>query len=74
MRRTFAYNGIIIGILVGLLIGVAAKSAAVMIIAMIGISILAFAIIRLFENAVSAGVDKAASAIEDKINERKNNR
>jgi len=72
MRKTYAYNGITIGILLGFLAGLVTQSMAIAVIAMIGLSILAFVAIRLLENAIDAGVDKASEAISNKINEHKN--
>lgn len=71
MRKTYAYNGITIGILLGLMAGLAANNMVIGVIAMIGLSVLAFAAIRLLENAVGAGVDKASDAISRKIAEHK---
>lgn len=71
MRKTYAYNGITIGILLGLMAGLAANNMVIGVIAMIGLSVLAFAAIRLLENAVDAGVDKASDAISRKIAEHK---
>lgn len=72
MRKTYAYNGITLGIVLGLFVGVATGSGVLAVIAMIVLSVLCFAGIRLLENAVDAGVDKAANAIKNKYNERNN--
>lgn len=74
MRKTYAYNGIVIGILLGLYVGVASKSGVLCVLAMVGISVLAFAAIRLLENAIDAGVDKASEAISQKIYDHKEGR
>ena len=62
MRKTYAYNSIIIGVLVGLLAWVSTENVVLGILACVGVSIVAFVIIRLIEQAISKGVDAAADA------------
>lgn len=62
MRKTYAYNSIIVGVLVGLLIWVSAENLVLGIIACVAISVVGFIIIRAIENAISKGIDKAADA------------
>lgn len=70
MRRTYAPNAILIGVLFGILI--ALKVNAILgILAGVGISILGWALIRVFENALYKAGDAATDAIQKKINEKK---
>ena len=62
MRKTYAYNSIIIGVLVGLLAWVSTENVVLGILACIGVSIVGFVIIRLIEKAIGKGVDAAADA------------
>ena len=62
MRKTYAYNSIIIGVLVGLLAWASTESVVLGVLACVGVSIVGFVIIRLIEQAVSKGVDAAADA------------
>ncbi len=62
MRKTYAYNSIIIGVLVGILAYASTESAILGIGACLGVSIVGFIVIRLIENAVDKGVDKAVDA------------
>lgn len=63
MRKTYAYNSITIGFAVGLLVAVAAKSTVLGILAGLAVSVVGFFLIRMLENAVGRGVDKAADKI-----------
>lgn len=62
MRKTYAYNSIIIGVLVGLLAWVSTENVVLGILACVGVSIVGFVIIRIIEQAISKGVDAAADA------------
>ena len=62
MRKTYAYNSIIIGMLVGLLAWASTKNVVLGVLACVGVSIVGFVIIRLIEQAVSKGVDAASDA------------
>ena len=76
MRKTYAYNSIIIGVLVGILAYTSTESAILGIGACLGVSIVGFIVIRLLENAISRGVDhaddRAAEAWENHKNKKKN--
>ena len=63
MRKTYAYNSIIIGMLVGLLAWASTKNVVLGVLACVGVSIVGFVIIRLIEKAIGKGVDAAADAV-----------
>lgn len=75
MRKTYAYNSIIIGFLVGLLVYVSSESLVLGIITCIGISIVGFVIIRalekLFYKGANAAVDAATKAYLKHKDEKK---
>lgn len=68
-RKTWAYNGIFIGILLGIAAGAASENAVIGIAAAIVASIGCFLIIRVLENLMYKGIDKASDAIKNKIDE-----
>ncbi len=74
MRKTYAYNGIIIGALLGLLAWATTENTAIGVVAAIGGSVACFLIIRAFENLVSKGIDKAGAAITQKLDEAHKNK
>ena len=59
MRKTYAYNSIIIGVLVGLLAWVSTENVVLGILACVGVSIVGFVIIRIIEKAIGKGAAKA---------------
>ena len=71
MRKTYAYNSIVIGVLVGLLAWVSTDNMILGILACIGVSIVGFVVIRLIENAIGKGVDAAANAASKAIQRRR---
>ena len=75
MKRTYAYNSIIIGILVGLLVGVSTENIVLGVLALVGVSIVGFVVIKVIENAIGAavnkGVDAAATAYQDRKNQKR---
>ncbi len=71
MRKTYAYNSIIIGVLVGLLVYVSTESILLGILALVGVSVVGFILIRLLENAISKGVDTAVDAASRGIQKRR---
>ena len=71
MRRTYAYNSIIIGVLIGILVYTTTRNVALTVLAGIGVSVVGFIIIRLIENAISKGVDKASDKIQEAYHRRK---
>lgn len=72
MRKTYAYNSIIIAFLLALVIYVSTESTVLAIAAFFGIAIVGFVIIRALENALSRGIDKAVDKAADAIQRRKN--
>ena len=62
MRKTYAYNSIIIGVLVGLLAWASTENVVLGVLGCVGVSIIGFVIIRLIEKAIGKGVDAAADA------------
>ena len=62
-RKTYAYNSIIFGFLLGFLVYATSKSTALAVLTGIGVSVVGFFIIRLIENAVYKGVNKASDKI-----------
>lgn len=73
MRKTYAFNGIIIGVLFGILVWAKTNSSVAGIGVAIAVSVVAFLIIKGIENAISAGVDKASEAITRKMDESQRN-
>ena len=71
MRKTYSYNSIIIGFLVGLLVGVSSDSAVLAVLAGLGVAIVGFIVIRVIENAINAGVDKAADKVKEAYSKHK---
>ena len=65
MRKTYAYNSIIIGVLVGMLVGVSSDSVVLAVLAGLGVAVVGFIVIRLIENAINAGADKLADKATD---------
>ena len=72
-RKTYAYNSIIIGILVGILAYVSTENIVLGILALLGVSIVGFVVIKLLENALYKGADMAADAAAKAIQNRKSN-
>lgn len=71
MRKTYAYNSIIIGFLVGLLVGASSDSVVLAVLAGLGVAIVGFIVIRVIENAIDAGVNKAADKVKDAYSKHK---
>lgn len=71
MRKTYAYNSILIGFLVGLLVGVSSDSVVLAVLAGLGVAIVGFIVIRVIENAINAGVDKAADKVKEAYSKHK---
>lgn len=71
MRKTYAYNSIIIGALVGLLAYVSTESILLGILALVGVSVVGFILIRLLEKAIGKGVDTAVDAASNAIQKRR---
>lgn len=71
MRKTYAYNSIIFGFLFGLLVGMTTKSVVLGILTGLGVSVVGFIVIRLIENAIHKGVEKAADKISEAHQRRK---
>ena len=63
MRKTYAYNSIIIGFLLGLLAWVSTDSMVLGVLACVMVSIVGFVIIRAIEKAVYKGADAAVDAV-----------
>ena len=74
MRKTYAYNSIIIGVLLAVVVLASTENTVLAVITLLGVSILGFVIIRALENAMYKGADKAAEAIKRKIDKRNNNK
>lgn len=70
MRRTYAYNSIIIGGLVGIYVAVKAGTF-LGIVAGIAVSVVGFILIRALENVISDAVDKGADAVSNALHDRK---
>ena len=76
MRKTYAYNSIIIGFLVGLLVAVKTENIVLAILAGLGVAVVGFVLIRLLEKGIAKGVNKgvdAAAYAYQKHKEKKNN-
>ena len=65
MRKTYAYNSIIIGVLLAMLAYASTNSAAIAVLTGLAVSVIGFIAIRLIENGISRGVDKAADKITE---------
>ncbi|MBQ1553785.1 MAG: zinc ribbon domain-containing protein [Clostridia bacterium] len=71
MRKTYAYNGIIIGFLIGLYFGVKTRKLVVGIVVGLLVSVAAFVIIKVIENAVNKGADKLTDKAQEALQKRK---
>lgn len=71
MRKTYAYNAIVIGAVVGLLIWAYMENVVLAILAAVGISVVGFVAIRFIENAISAAVDKGVDAATEAYRKHK---
>lgn len=69
MRKTYAYNGILIGIILGFGAGAYTNNGAIGFFVAVIASVLCFLGIRGLENALSKGIDKAGEAISRKLDE-----
>ena len=74
MRKTYAYNSIIIGVLLGLLVYVSTENVILAVAACLAASVVGFIIIRLIENVLYKGVDKAADAVSKAWQKHKDNK
>lgn len=72
MRKTYAYNSIIIGFLVALYVYVSTESLVLGIVTLLGVSIVGFIAIRAIERLIGKGVDKAVDAASNAMQNRKN--
>ena len=70
MRKTFAYNSIIIGVLIGVLVGIKAGTVLGIIVG-IAVSAVGFFAIRAIENALYKGADAAEQAIKTALKNKK---
>ena len=71
MRRTYAYNGVIFGTLAGLAVYALTESLVLAILALIGVSVVAFLIIRLIENLLYKGAKAAVESIQNARDKRR---
>ena len=71
MRRTYAYSGIIFGFLIGLLVWGTTNNIVLSVLAGIGVSVVAFIIIRVIENALYKGASKVADKAQQAYRDRK---
>ena len=71
MRKTYAYNSIIIGFLVGLLFVVKGQTALGIILGIV-ISVVGFFIIKGIENALYKGANAAGQAVVNAVKKRAN--
>ncbi|MBQ7070017.1 MAG: hypothetical protein IJM87_01885 [Ruminococcus sp.] len=71
MRKTYAYNSIIIAFLLALVIYLSTESTVLTVVAFFAIAIGGFVLIKAIENALYKGVNKAVDAAADAIRKRK---
>lgn len=71
MRKTYAYNSIIIGALLGITVGASTKSVVWGIVVGLAVSVVGFIIIKLVENALYAAANKATKKAQDAYQRRK---
>ena len=71
MKKTYAYNSVIIGVLLGLLAYISSGSLALGVVVVICVSVAGYFIIRQIEKAVYKGADKAADKISEAYQQRK---
>lgn len=71
MRKTYKYNGIIIGLLLGALVYAKTKNSVLGIIVAVAGSILCFLAIQTIERMIEKGVDKAVDAASNAIKRKK---
>ena len=71
MKRTYAYNSIIVGFFIGLWVWASSKSEVFGIAAGLAVAVIGFFIIRMFENAVDRAATKAGEKAEEAWQRRK---
>lgn len=71
MRKTYAYNSIFLAFIIGIAIYVSTENTVLTVIAFLGIAIGGFILIRVLENLLYKGVDKAVDKAADAIKKRK---
>lgn len=74
MRKTYAYNSIIIGFLVGLLVAVSSKSIVLAILAGLAVAVVGFVAIRALEKLMDKAGDKAVDAVSNAYQKHKQNK
>ncbi len=74
MRRTYSYSSIIIGVLVALLVYASTNNIALTILALVGVSVVGFILIRFLEKLLYKAADKGVDAVQKAIQNRKNNK
>lgn len=67
MRKTYAYNGILLAILAGIAVWASTENDALALATVIGGSIILFVAIRAIENAIYKGFSKVGDAINNKL-------
>ena len=70
MRKTYAYNSIIIGVLLGMLVGIKAGTALGIVVGIV-VTVAGFFIIKAIENVLYKGADAATQAIKKTIDNKK---
>lgn len=71
MRKTYAYNSIIIGALLGITVGASTESVVLGIVVGLAVSVVGFIIIKLIENALYAAANKATNKAQEAYQRRK---
>ncbi len=71
MRRTYKYNGIVVGVLLGLLIGLKTENVVLGVIAAIALSVVGVLAIQWIERLIEHGVDSAFQAGKNAYDKRK---
>ncbi len=70
MKRTYAYNSVILGAMLGLAAWAATENVTLGVVAFITVSIIGFIIIRLVEDAIDRGCEKAEEKIRQSVANR----
>ena len=73
MKKTYAYNSVIIGVVLGILVWATTENMVLGILACFAVSVVGFIAIRFLENLVSKGAEKAYDTAKKAYKKHQNN-
>ena len=74
MKKTYAYNSIIIGFVVGLWVAVSSNNIVLAILAGLGVAVVGFVVIKALEKLLDKAGDKAVDAVTNAYQKHKQNK